>query len=78
MSKTKKILVKDVLNLMMDEQEVICHLYAYGCFYGSTQNDGMKTVADCKEQMNNHCINALVTRIRTEDEFLIVQAEIVY
>lgn len=76
----KKILVKDVLNLMEDNNKVTCIMYAYGVYYGDTQRDGMITVKDCKEQMNRACINALVTRIRTDEnrEDVIIQAEIVH
>lgn len=80
MAKKKQVLVKDVLELMESTDKVTCIMYAYGVYYGDTQRDGMSTVKDCKEQMNHHCLNALVTRIRTDEnrEDVIIQAEIVH
>lgn len=84
--KKKKILVSDILNIMDDTDKVCVMLYAYGVYYGDTQRDGMDTVKDCKDQMNHHCINALVTRIRCErtgtdvfaETHVVIQAEIVH
>lgn len=83
MAKKKQILVQDILNIMDDTDKVCVILYAYGMYYGDTQRDGMVTVKDCKDQMNHNCINALVTRIRTNDErdeeaHVVIQAEIVH
>jgi hypothetical protein len=81
--KQKKILVQDILNIMDDTDKVCVILYAYGCYYADTQRDGMFTVKECKDQMNYDCINALVTRIRTnheydEDAHVVIQAEVVH
>lgn len=80
MARKKKFLVSDILNVMDETDKVTVILYAYGVYYGDTQRDGMDTVQDCKDQMNHHCINALVTRIRTDEhrEGVIIQAEIVH
>lgn len=78
----KKILVKDILNLLNDEQEACVVLYAYGMHYGSTHRDGMKTVAEIKEKLMYDGMNALVCRI--DDDFndktkmLMIRAEIVH
>lgn len=79
MAKQKKIKVKDVLNLMTDVDAVTVILYAYGVYYANTEDDGMFTVSDCKEQMNYTCINATVTNIclsrdRTK---VVIKAELV-
>lgn len=80
MARKKKYLVKDILNLFTDDShEVCCMLYAYGVYYADTIKDGMKTVKDCKENMNYDCINAMVTGIRfDENDLMIIQAEIVH
>lgn len=76
--KQKQILVQDILNIMNDSDKVCVMLYAYGVYYGDTKRDGMNTVAECKDQMNYDCIHALVTRIRTENDHVVIQAEIVH
>lgn len=78
MKKQKKILVQDILNIMDDSDKVCVILYAYGIYYGDTERDGMNTVAECKDQMNYDCIRALVTRIKTEQDHVVIQAEIVH
>lgn len=81
MAKKKQILVSDILNLMNDADKVCVILYAYGIYYGDTHRDEMFTVEQCKAEMNHNCINALVTRIRTDEQLLnctIIQAEIVH
>lgn len=78
MAKKKQILVSDILDMMNETDKVCVILYAYGVYYGDTQRDGMQTVAECKDQMNYDCIHALVTRIRTENDHVVIQAEIVH
>lgn len=78
MKKQKKILVQDILNMMDDSDKVCVILYAYGIYYGDTERDGMNTVTDCKSQMNYDCIHALVTRIKTGNDQVVIQAEIVH
>lgn len=64
---------------MMDETDKVCvMIYAYGIYYGDTLRDEMHTVKDCKDQMNLNCINAQVTRIRSEHDHVVIQAEIVH
>ena len=65
----KKLIVSDILNIMEDEEEVNCNFTAYGVHYASSWNDGMRTVADCKDRMNYNCIHALVTGIRHVETF---------
>lgn len=76
--KKKKILVSDILNIMDDTDKVCVILYAYGVYYGDTQRDGMITVKDCKDEMNYDCIHALVTRIRNENDHVVIHGEIVH
>lgn len=80
MAKKKQILISDILNLMSDNHEVVCLLYAYGIYYADTQRDGMKTVAECKDQMNYDCLHALVTRIKFDDHAkkIVIEGEIVH
>lgn len=81
MAKKKKLLVSDILNIMDDADKVCVILYAYGVYYGDTERDDMHTVAECKDQMNYDCKNALVTRIRTDqhlNDHVVIQAEIVH
>lgn len=59
----KKMKVKDVLSLMDDDTPVSCQLYAYGIFYASSYDDGMRTAADCRDRMNYDCLNARATNI---------------
>ena len=80
-----QILVKQILELMEESTPVAVILYAYGVYYGDTNNDGMETVKDCKEQMNYDCINAMVTRIYLESvgkqkqkQKIVICAEIVH
>lgn len=65
----KKLTVKDILAVMDDKQEVNCHFTAYGITYANSWDDGLKTVAECKDGMNYDCINALVTGIRHTETF---------
>ena len=79
MAKKKVIQVKDVLDLFDDHVKVCFMIYAYGIYYGSTFNDGMKTAGEVKEQINTNCKNALVTSIESsEDGYVVVSAELVY
>lgn len=86
MARKKQFVVSDILNIMEESDKVCVILYAYGVYYGNTMNDGMNTVAECKDQMNYDCINALVTRIRCErtgtdvfaETHVVIQAEIVH
>ena len=82
MAKKKTINVADVLGLMDDEQTVNCVLYAYGVYYGSSMNDGMKTAKECKEQMNHSCLKAKVYKVTSSnsDDLLrtVIHAELVY
>lgn len=78
MAKKKQILVSDILDMMNETDKVCVMLYAYGVYYGDTVRDGMHTVAECKDQMNYDCIHALTTRIRTENDHVVIQGEIVH
>lgn len=76
----KKITIKDVLDLMADNHEVVCMFTAYGVYYGDTQRDGMKTVEDCKKSMNINCKTAMVTDIHHDKtaNVIVICGEIVH
>lgn len=57
----KKLKVKDVLSLIREDEKVNCNFTAYGIYYASSWNDGMRTAKDCLEGMNYNCLNAIVT-----------------
>ncbi len=61
----KKLLVKDILNVMPDDLQIDCVFYAYGIHYAQSRNDGMMTVKECKEGLRYDCLNALVASIKT-------------
>lgn len=73
----KKLLVKDVLNIMDDSDPVNCIFYAYGVYYAQSLDDHLKTVADCKDGLRYDCANALVHRIRA-GKWVVIDAEIVH
>lgn len=56
-------MVADILDMMDESLEVNCAFTAYGVQYASSWNDGMRTVADCKDRLNYDCIHARVTGI---------------
>lgn len=64
----KKLLVKDILDTIIDDTNVDCRFYAYGIFYASSMADGMKTAKECKEGMNYDCLHAVVSSIWTNLE----------
>lgn len=64
-----KLKVKDILSVMQGEQKVNCHFTAYGITYADSWNDGMRTVAECLDQLNYDCSNALVTGITLGETF---------
>lgn len=76
----KKLVVKDILNLIEDEEKVACNFYAYGVFYASSMDDGMQTVADCKDNLNYDCINARVTSLSVAgaEPRTVIYAELVH
>lgn len=76
----KKLLVKDVLNIIDDKQVVNCVFYAYGVYYASSFDDGMKTTADCKEGLRYDCLNAKVLKINPSEDGSrqVIHAEIVH
>lgn len=77
--KGKKILVKDILNLMEGTDEVNVQLYAYGVFYGQSSADGLNTVEQVKEKMIYDGLNARVGRIRVDEHgHLSIGAEMVH
>ena len=86
MKKKKVMVVKDVLEMMDQKDNVNCILYAYGIPYGSTDRDGMKTVEDCLNNMNYDCLHAQVTRIAAANErttadakaYVVILGEIVH
>lgn len=74
----KKILVKDILATMEDDEKVVITFFAYGIWYANSWNDNMRTVRDCKENLRYDCIVAQVGRITVKDGILNMGAEIVH
>lgn len=60
---TKKITVKDILELMWENDRVIVRFYAYGIPCANTWEDNMETVSECLFNMRYECLNAKVRRI---------------
>lgn len=59
----KKILVSDILDLLDDGTKINCSFTAYGVSYADSWNDGMRTVADCKDRLRHECLNAHLTGV---------------
>lgn len=76
----KKLLVKDILDIIDDSQVVNCVFYAYGVYYASSYDDGMKTPAECKSGLRRDCLNALVQKINPSQDGTrqVIHAEIVH
>jgi len=76
----KKLLVKDILDIMDSDQVVNCVFYAYGVYYASSLDDGMQTPADCKKGLRYDCLNALVKKINPSQDGSrqVIHAEIVH
>jgi len=74
----KKILVKDILDLMEGTEEIMIQFSAYGVGYANSTRDGMETVADCKALLRYDCLNAKVLSVRSFNGVLVVSAEIVH
>lgn len=78
MARKKKILVKDLLELMHENKEIVIHFYAYGIHHANTYMEGMRTVLDCKDRLNYDCMNARVGNIDFTSEYLLVNAELMH
>ena len=81
----KKILVKDLLNVLPEDRKVDCVFYAYGCYYASSLNDAYPQDSDvmwCKCNLRRDCMNALVTDISPAksdpEKYIVIHAEIVH
>jgi len=64
----KKILVKDILNLIDGNEEVNVQLFAYGIISSQSSTNGMKTVNDIREKMMYGGLNARVDIIRVNEK----------
>ena len=73
-----KAKVKDILNLIDDNDKVVVTMYAYGIYYGDTMSDGMTTALECKKNMNSTCMNSVVTGIGSAGDNTLIYAEIVH
>lgn len=79
----KNILVKDILGLFKDSDEINIIFYSYGIWWGSTANDNLDTVGDMKNRLINECLRAKIFEMEVVNfdgitPFLRVKAEMVY
>lgn len=76
MAKKKKILVKDLLELIPENVEVIIQFFAYGIHYCDSKDSG-DTCRELKENMHNNCLNAQVGIVTNMNNGVYLTAELV-
>lgn len=64
MAKKKEVVISDILNVMDEDQLVVCTFSAYGVGYADSWTDGMRTVKECKDRLRYDCLNSIVTGVR--------------
>lgn len=75
--KYKKILVKDLLQLIPAEKEVTIQFFAYGIHWGWSSDSG-KTCGELKENMIYDCLNAQVGLVTVKNDCIFIIAELVH
>lgn len=73
----KKMLVKDLLEVIPADKEVTIQFFAYGIHWGWSIDSG-KTCEDLKNNMIYDCLNAQVGIVTVKDDCLLISAELVH
>ena len=73
MATKKKIIVKDLLELIPATDKVVVEFYAYGFVYARSDDSG-ETCDELIKNMNYDCLNAKVTRITETNDNLLIYA----
>lgn len=73
----RRVIVKDILNLIPDDKEVLIQFFAYGIHYAFSEDSG-KTCRQLKENMNFDCLHAVVTVITSKNDAVLLSAELIH
>lgn len=76
MAQTKTVRVIDVLALMKDDAKVVVAFSAFGIPSSATWADGLETVGECKQQLNEDKLHAKVLSIEKWFNKILVKAEL--
>lgn len=66
--------VKGILNLLPSNQATAVVFYAYGCHWGDTYKDGMRTAKECLDQVSNNLLATEVFKIEDQDRMIVIHA----